>query len=127
VLPGDGYDDYLKPFRTVEDLHVYAALVGYLIGVVRRHAFARELGETLTAIAVAARALASADVKAATTHVALAGLLGLAGQTIAEIERAWAAVPDDEYARWQRDRAILQVAGAARSARRDKAWAALPR
>src|SRR5262245_25603109 len=35
LLPGDGYDDYLKPFRTIEDLHVHGALLGYLIGVAR--------------------------------------------------------------------------------------------
>ncbi len=28
VLPGDGYDRYLKPFRTIEDVHVMAATVG---------------------------------------------------------------------------------------------------
>ena len=36
LLPGDGYDIYLKPFRTIEDIHVHAALIGYLVGVARR-------------------------------------------------------------------------------------------
>ena len=31
VLPGDGYLRYLKPFRTVEDLYVQAALLGCLL------------------------------------------------------------------------------------------------
>src|SRR5262249_12872943 len=30
VLPGDGYTQYLKPFRTIEDIHVLAATLGYL-------------------------------------------------------------------------------------------------
>src|SRR6478672_11143237 len=30
VLPGDGYVEYVKPFRTIEDIHVHAALLGYL-------------------------------------------------------------------------------------------------
>ncbi len=29
LLPGDGYDDLLKPFRTIEDTHVLAAAVGW--------------------------------------------------------------------------------------------------
>ena len=31
VLPGDGYADYVKPFRTIEDAHVHCALLGYLV------------------------------------------------------------------------------------------------
>ena len=125
VLPGDGYDDYLKPFRTVEDLHVHAALLGYLIGVVRRHRLGSELLERLCALAVATRTLALADAKAATTHAALAGVLDLVTGVVGEIEQRWAAAasaPDPEHGRWQRDRALLQVAGKARAARRERAW-----
>ena len=31
ILPGDGYDAYVKPFRTVEDIHVQAAVLSYLM------------------------------------------------------------------------------------------------
>ena len=121
VLPGDGYDDYLKPFRTVEDLHVHAALLGYLIGVARRHRLGSELAERLCALAVTTRALAVADAKAETTHVALAGMLDLVTGVVGELEQRWTAA-GDERARWQRDRALLQVAGKARAARRERAW-----
>ena len=39
MLPGDGYDHWLKPFRTIEDTHVLAATVGYLHGAARAHGF----------------------------------------------------------------------------------------
>jgi len=123
ILPGDGYDDYLKPFRTVEDLHVHAALLGYLIGVVRRHALAPALTESLLALAASTRALADEPVKAASTHLALAGLLDLATRLVAEVEAAWSAAPSAEWQRWQRDRPLLQVAAKARIARRDAARA----
>ena len=122
VLPGDGYDDYLKPFRTVEDLHVHAALAGYAIGVARRRGFAHELVEALLALAVTARSLADAGAKSATTHLALAGLFTQLTGVIGELERAWSAAPDEEWQRWQRDRALLKVAGSARKARRERAW-----
>ena len=122
VLPGDGYDDYLKPFRTVEDLHVHAALAGYAIGVARRRGFAEELVESLLALAVTTHALAAAKAKAATTHLALAGLFTQLTAAIAELERVWSAAPDEEWTRWQRDRALLKVAGSARKARRERAW-----
>jgi len=122
VLPGDGYDEYVKPFRTIEDAHVHAALLGYLVGVACRKGFARDGIERLLALAVATRAAGSADVKAPTTHVALAGIFALVAREVAALEALWAALPDDEWERWQRDRMLLQVASKARDARRDKAW-----
>jgi alkylation response protein AidB-like acyl-CoA dehydrogenase len=125
LLPGDGYDDYLKPFRTIEDIHVHAAITGYLIHVARRRSFSRELQQHLVAHAVTVRSLALADPRAATTHVALAGALDVSHRLVGDIERSWAATPDDEWLRWQRDRALLGVAGQARAARLERAWATL--
>jgi acyl-CoA dehydrogenase len=125
VLPGDGYDEYLKPFRTIEDIHVHAALAGYLIGVTRRHGLPHDVQERLLVLAVATCTLARADPKAATTHAALAGILDLAPRLIGEIEPLWSVSPDDEWSRWQRDRALLRVAGSARAARRERAWSIL--
>jgi len=125
LLPGDGYDDYLKPFRTIEDLHVHAALAGYLIGVARRHHFPHDLQERLLVLAVAARSLSRADPKAATTHAALAGILDLAHRLVDEFEPLWSQAPDDEWSRWQRDRSLLRVASNARTARRERAWSIL--
>ena len=31
LLPGDGYDRYVKPFRTIEDTHINAALMAWLL------------------------------------------------------------------------------------------------
>lgn len=126
VLPGDGYDDYVKPFRTIEDLHVYAALLGYLIGVARRKDFGNDRVEKLLAVATTTRAPALADAKSATTHLVLAGLVTLVAREVAELEALWSQSPDDEWQRWQRDRVLLQVASKAREARRDKAWSLFP-
>lgn len=125
VLPGDGYADYVKPFRTVEDIHVHAALVGYLIGAARQHGFARGLIERLALVAAGLAGLGAADAKSAATHVALAGAIATTAGLIGELEAAWAAVPDEEWTRWQRDRAILRVAGRARSERLARAWEVL--
>lgn len=125
VLPGDGYDDYLKPFRTVEDLHVHGALLGYLIGVARRRSMPRDLVELLATLAIATRALAEADPKSEATHVALAGLIALVTRAVAQVEEHWGA--DEERTRWDRDRPLLRVASAAREARRERAWAIVTR
>lgn len=125
LLPGDGYDNYVKPFRTIEDIHVHAALLGYLVGVARRRDLARDAIERLLALAITTRAAALADARSPATHVVLAGTFALVAREVTAIEALWAAAPDDEWQRWQRDRALLQVAGKARDARRDKAWSLL--
>jgi acyl-CoA dehydrogenase len=125
LLPGDGYTDYVKPFRTVEDAHVHAALLGYLIGVARRFDLGRDLIERLLATALAMRTIALADPKSIHVHVALAGAFTQVAHLVAELERAWEERGGDEHARWQRDRALLRVASGARTARRDTAWTAI--
>ncbi len=127
VLPGDGYADYVKPFRTVEDAHVHAALLGYVIGVARRNSMQRDVIEQLLATALAIRALALSDPKSTHVHIALAGAMAQTTQLIGDVERAWSELdaPGDEHRRWQRDRSLLRVAGAARAARREAAWTRL--
>ena len=127
VLPGDGYADYLKPFRTIEDIHVHGALVGYLIGVARSHGFAPALVERLAVVAAALVALGDEDAKSPGTHLVLGGALATSAAVMAELEGAWAAAPDEEWTRWQRDRAILAVAGKARGERLARAWQVLAR
>ncbi len=125
VLPGDGYVEYLKPFRTIEDVHVHAALVGYLVGVARRASLPRSAVESLLAVACATRGIAAADLRASSIHVALAGVLAALTRAVAEVEAAWAPRGGPEWDRWTRDRSLLGVAGTARAARLDKAWTTL--
>ncbi|GLQ30962.1 hypothetical protein [Litoribrevibacter albus] len=37
VLPGDGYDWFVKPFRVVEDFYVSLSMLGYLIKILMKH------------------------------------------------------------------------------------------
>lgn len=119
-LPGDGYDRYLKPFRTVEDLHVHGALLGWLLQVGRRCGWDHAHLERLAAALAAAGLLADGDPSRPEVHIALAGLIA---DTAALIEIAeWYLVDDETRLRWERDRGLLQVAGKARVARREAAW-----
>jgi acyl-CoA dehydrogenase len=122
VLPGDGYADFVKPFRTVEDLHVRAAALGYLLSVAARFGFPREFRERLIALVVAARSIAVLDSRKAETHIALAGFLSEIAEVDASLEPHWARVEDAERQRWYRDRMLVQVASKARDRRRERAW-----
>lgn len=125
VLPGDGYDDYLKPFRTLEDVYVHAALLGYLVGVGRRSGWPKSMVERLIAAVIAARSIAELDPKSSVTHVALAGLLEEARLIGRDAGELWGLVGEEERTRWERDKALLSVAKNAREARREKAWKTL--
>lgn len=126
LVPGDAYRTHVKPFRTVEDVHLHAAVLGYVLSVARRYGFAREAVEGLLAAVAAVRALAGLDPAAAETHVALAGALAQHARLLDELGGAWAAVDDAERARWERDRAGLgTVAASVRALRRERAWKTL--
>ena len=125
-LPGDGFSDYGKPFRTLEDLYVSTAVLAYLLREARARQWPAPLRERLTAALALLASLATAPVDAAATHVALAGALAWARDLHADVQPLWAAVADDPAAqRWQRDAPLLGVAGTARAQRADRAWVRL--
>ncbi|MFN7951224.1 MAG: acyl-CoA dehydrogenase family protein [bacterium] len=125
VLPGDGYADYVKPFRTVEDVHVAAALGAHLTRLAFVFDWPRDLREDLLAHLVALRGLALADPRAIATHLALGGVFRDQGRLLVAIDPCWARVDDATRARWERDRALLAVAGSAREKRLEAAWTRL--
>lgn len=125
LLPGDGYDRYLKPFRTLEDLHVIGAGLGHLLAAARRRAWPEALREELLSTIAALRSLSTEPPSGAATHVALAGAFRSVARIITEADERYAAEADDEAARWVRDRALLRVAERVREQRRVAAWRAL--
>ncbi len=125
VLAGDGYDRYLKPFRTVEDVHVHAAVLAHVLGVGARHGWPLALREEIASLLAALAAIAGSDPSAPETHAALAGTLRLARRLLDECEPRWAEVGADAGERWKRDRALLAVAEKVRAARLESAWRAL--
>jgi len=122
LLPGDGYADYVKRFRTVEDLHVNAAIVAYLVREARRLAWPTAWIEGAAALLHALRALAAEDPSAPATHIALAGALAHSGALLLQADGHWASSSDPAAERWRRDRELLQVAGSARTQRTARAW-----
>jgi alkylation response protein AidB-like acyl-CoA dehydrogenase len=109
LLEGDGYERYLKPFRTVEDAHVFAAVLAYTLPRAP-HAAA----EKILAVLAALEKVVVSDPTSRELHLVLAGALALGKQLAAEMEV-------DES--WKRDLALLNVAQKARDARTAAAWA----
>ncbi|MEZ4235572.1 MAG: acyl-CoA dehydrogenase family protein [Myxococcota bacterium] len=114
-VPGDGWADVVRPFRTVEDLHVHAAAAAYLLAVGERSGWGPEPMAALCAGLAALATLARRDPADPAAHLALAGVLAGLHATAASLP--WSDADPDEAARWQRDAALLSVAQRARDAR----------
>lgn len=121
-LPGDAFERYLKPFRTIEDCHVHAALLAWILQVARRTSWPRDLVERLLVLLVALSGLDDADMTSPAIHIGLSGLMLDSAALLAACEPHWGQMDAQSHARWQRDRALLGVAGNARARRRDVAW-----
>jgi len=117
LLPGDGWARWIKPFRTVEDCCVHAALLGWLVGVGRRSGWPPEAVERIAALVVSVRGLASADPSSPAVHRALGGLLAASRHLVDDLEPLWSQVGEQTRFRWERDRPLLEVASRARDAR----------
>jgi hypothetical protein len=120
VLPGDGYDVWLKPFRTVEDIHVTASTIGYLAGVGRAHNWPHATLAELSSAALSLIDAGARDPSAPLTHVLLEGLFASTRRLISTLE--WDSVEQAERERWHRDAPLLLVAEFARTARAEAAW-----
>lgn len=126
-LPGDGYLGCVKPFRTVEDIHVLGASIGYLLGLAGRCGGPPKLVAELAASLAALDRLHLEPPLEPRVHVALQG----AHARLADIEEngaldgLWRDAPEQEAARWTRDRDLLRVASEARAARFRRAWSSL--
>lgn len=123
LMPGDGYDEYVKPFRTVEDIHVQAAVLAYLMREGQRLSWPQDWLERLSALLAALGKLSDMPYSHAETHIALAGALAIGAGLIGETEAFWLKSAADPAAlRWQRDKELLRVAGQARELRTQRAW-----
>jgi acyl-CoA dehydrogenase len=127
ILPGDGWTRYARPFRTIEDIHVSAAIAAHLAVHAIRREFPPALLATLAACILRLQDCTRADASDTVAHLLLAA---------AERELQQACVQanellkqdDDAFARdWRANAAIVGLAIPARQKRLEKALAAMRR
>jgi len=107
----------------VEDIHVQAAVLAYLMREGQRLSWPHGWLERLSALLAALGKISDMPAAQAETHIALAGALAIGAGLVAEADGFWENAPSDPAAaRWKRDRALLAVAAKARAARTERAW-----
>lgn len=123
-LRGDGYLDYVKPFRTVEDIHVLGAALGYLVSVARRTGSGADFCAEACALVTSLRALALEPPGEPAVHLALGAIHGRIETLVHEgWNPVWQRADVSERERWQRDRPLLAIASKVRAARFERASA----
>ena len=126
-LPGNGWDAYAKPFRTIEDLHVLGAVTAWLYGVGHDSAWPQELQLRLLGLLTGCAEVARQCPSAASTHLLLAGLFAQFASMRADVDAAMAGGAEPWHSLWLRDGKLLEIARTARAKRLEKALAQLSR
>lgn len=124
LLAGDGWDAYVKPFRSLEDLYVLAALVAWLHGVAQECGWPQDLRLRLVALLAGCAEGSRQCADSVACHLLLGGLFAQFQGLRGEIDQALANGPGQWAQLWQRDQGVLALATAARDQRLAKAWAA---
>lgn len=122
LLPGDAYETYIKPFRTIEDSHVSAGILGFLLRCAALYRWPLSVREALLGAVTGIRPLAASDPLSPQVHIALAGWQQSMDRIISELDKYWDSAPEADKTAWERDRAVLGIAKKARSTRLASAW-----
>ncbi|MEM9452847.1 MAG: acyl-CoA dehydrogenase family protein [Myxococcota bacterium] len=117
LLEGDGYDRWIKPFRTVEDIHVTAAALAHLVTTGRRAGWSAKVLAEGVALVAALADLARRPPLDPAVHLALGGVLTSFEAWVRRVDHGWSGTTPEVRARWIRDQPLLGVASKARSAR----------
>jgi hypothetical protein len=125
LLAGDGWDAYVKPFRTLEDIYVLSAMTAWLYGVGQDCDWPQTLQLRLLALLAGCAEVSRQAPNNPAGHVLLGGLFAQFDGLKAEVNQALADGPPQWAAMWQRDQAVMELAAGARGKRLAKALAGL--
>ncbi|MBN3861626.1 acyl-CoA dehydrogenase [Pseudomonas frederiksbergensis] len=125
LLAGDGWDAYVKPFRTLEDIYVLSAMTAWLFGVGQDSDWPQTLQLRLLALLAGCAEVSRQAPNNPAGHVLLGGLFAQFDGLKAEVNQALADGPPQWAAMWQRDQSVMELAAGARGKRLAKALAGL--
>ena len=125
LLAGDGWDAYVKPFRTLEDVYVLSAMTAWLYGVGQDSDWPQTLQLRLLALLAGCAEMSRQPPNNPAGHVLLGGLFAQFDALKTELDQALSE-GDPQWAQmWQRDQAVMKLASGARAKRLAKAFAVI--
>lgn len=123
IVPGDGWADHARPFRTHEDIHVSAAVAAHLAVTALREGWPQALLATLLACLLRLAQCAARDARDPVTHLLLAAAEAELQQVAGAVNGLLAGRDDAFAADWRANAVMLALAGPARAKRLEKAVA----
>jgi hypothetical protein len=124
LLAGDGWNAYIKPFRTLEDIYVLSAMTAWLYGVGQECDWPQGLQLRLLGLLAGCAEASRQPPTSLAGHVVLGGLFAQFEGLKVEVNEALAGGPQEWAVMWQRDQAVMELAAGARGKRLVKALAA---
>ncbi len=123
LIAGDGYADYVKPFRLREDVHVTGCTLAYLLAQGHVANWPTRWRQRCVAVIVTLGECAVLSPTDPNTELFTAGALAIAGEVIAQSDALWSQYGSIALDRWYRDKPILGLGKEARRQRVQAAWA----
>ena len=121
VYSGDGYSDYVKPFRWFEDINVFISLSGYLLKVALANQWPLKSQVEIISILTTLVSMQGMEPDEPVAHIVMFDQVSRLERWLEDFDHAWTSVDPFVAAAWKRDRGILKIASHARSARYTKA------
>lgn len=122
ILQGDGYLQYVKAFRTYEDLHVCAAIAANRMAEAIASDWGQGAIEKHIALILSLREVNAMQLDSSAAHIALSACRSQLNELIAATNTLFEQSNTQKYQNWQRDSRLLKVAGKAHETRTRKAW-----
>lgn len=123
LLAGDGWDAYVKPFRSLEDVYVLSAMTAWLYGIGQDSNWPQALQLRLLALLAGCAEASRQAPSNPAGHVLLGGLFAQFESLKTEVDQALLQGNPACAAMWQRDQGVMQLAAGARAKRLAKALA----
>ena len=123
LLAGDGWDAYVKPFRSLEDVYVLSAMTAWLYGIGQDSDWPQALQLRLLALLAGCAEASRQAPNNPAGHVVLGGLFAQFESLKTEVDQALLQGDPACAAMWQRDQGVMQLAAGARAKRLAKALA----
>lgn len=121
ILDGDGYVDFIKPFRTEEDIHILAALSGQRLRIALDQK-QLNIATRLISLISGIQSLETASRNSACCHLQLAGIKASFEDIVALQAPFIAESLPIFHSAWERDKALLSIAEQAQAIRTERAW-----
>jgi len=122
ILKGDGYSQYIKPFRTHEDIHVLAAIIGFRVGEAIESNWSKSSIEAHLMLLSSLLSLRTENFSTPALHIIFSGCRAQFKALVQQTDDEFKQKNKEGFNNWKRDKALLDIASKAHTLRTHRAW-----